>query len=110
MHAGGLRMLSRRKEARYEVHEPAVLTAAEGSGATTFAVTVLDVSRSGLRVSLPARLEVGAEVVVRRPSGLIRGQVRYCRSTGPGEYNAGIQVTDVPTERRRDRRYPVNQD
>ena len=105
---GSLEMASRRKETRYEVHEAAVLTVGRGPSATVFAVTVLDISRSGMRVSLPANLEVDSIVSVRRSSGTICGTIRYSRNAGQGEYHAGIQVTDVPTERRREPRYAVH--
>ena len=102
-------MESRRKEPRYAVSEAAVLTVCSDVGGGIYAVTVLDKSNSGMRISIPVAVSVGTAVEIRRSDGVIRAAVRYCRDVGQG-YNLGVEVTDVPIDRRREPRYRVEQE
>ena len=55
--------------------------------------TVLDVSRSGLRVALPKRIDRGVQVKVKLLHNVILGEVRYCRPV-PGAFQAGIRIRE----------------
>jgi hypothetical protein len=84
----------RRREPRYPRNDPAefrVLSSDSG----TLPATVLDISRSGLRVELPSPVAKGASVEVTLPKEvIIFGEVRYCRAA-EGTYHAGISIQDV---------------
>lgn len=72
--------------------EQAALLRAEGGPGRIYLVTILDVSRSGLRVSCPAGLPSGTVVHVRYENLEIPGDVRYSREVEAGAFHLGIQV------------------
>jgi PilZ domain len=83
----------RRAEARYPTHEPAELELLPGPSEPIYG-TVLDVSRSGLRVALRQRIARGEQVMVKLQRNVIFGEVRYCRAT-PNEFHAGVKIQDL---------------
>ncbi len=83
----------RRSETRYPTQYPAELELLPGPAEPIYG-TVLDVSRSGLRVSLPRRVDRGAQVKVKLRDNLIFGDVRYCRAVS-GAFHAGIHIQDL---------------
>jgi hypothetical protein len=83
----------RRSEARYPAHEPAELETRLGGHEPVYG-TILDVSRSGLRIAIPRRLERGEQVQVKLKRSVIFGEVRYCRAV-PGGFQAGIRIQDL---------------
>src|ERR1700733_1242880 len=83
----------RRTEARYPTQDPAELELLPGSGEPVYG-TVLDVSRSGLRVALPQRLDRGQQVKVTLHGNVIFGEVRYCRAVS-GAFQVGIRIQDL---------------
>jgi len=86
--------VERRSDQRYPTHDPAEVKVLPAGGARISAV-VLDVSRLGLRVVLPAALHKGVEVkVAMEPGVVVLGQVRYCRRTVDG-FQAGISIREV---------------
>jgi hypothetical protein len=62
--------------------------------------TVLDVSRSGLRVVLPRRMDRSEQVKVKLQGNVILGEVRYCRAVS-GAFHVGIRIRELmrPTAR-----------
>lgn len=83
----------RRREARYPAQEPAELEMLYGPREPIYG-TVLDVSRSGLRIELPRRIHRGEEVKVKLKENVIFGEVRYCRAAS-GVFQAGIRIDEL---------------
>jgi hypothetical protein len=87
------KVLERRSEARYQTQDPAELEILPGSRDPFFG-TILDVSRSGLRIALSRRLNRGEQVKVKLHRNVIFGEVRYCRPVSGG-FQAGVKIQDL---------------
>jgi len=85
-----------RKHDRYVVEIPGLLRIAETRGGI-YAVTLLDVSESGFRVSCPKPIPSGTRVEVKCRAAKILGTVRYAREV-EYEFHLGVEaaVVDVP--------------
>lgn len=83
----------RRREARYPTNDEAEIEILTGAGRTVYG-TVVDVSRSGIRVALPVELGKGMELRVTTERTTIRGEVRYCRKAPKG-FHAGVLIRQV---------------
>jgi hypothetical protein len=83
----------RRREARYPTQDPAELEVLPGPSEPVYG-TVIDVSRSGLRVALRQRIGRGERVMIKLHRNVIFGEVRYCRSV-PGGFHAGVKIQDL---------------
>jgi hypothetical protein len=83
----------RRTEIRYPAQDPAELEIMPGPTQPMFG-TILDVSRSGLRVALSRRIDRGVQVKVKLHNNHIFGEVRYCRSVS-GAFHVGIRIKDL---------------
>ncbi len=59
-------------------------------------VHVLDVSKNGLRLEVPERLEPGTVVQIRlvKSCSIITAEVRHCMSVGDG-FQVGVEIQDV---------------
>jgi PilZ domain-containing protein len=80
--------------AGFPCHDPVEIRVIS-EGVSRFPGTVLDVSRSGLRLELATSLTKGSEVEVSvRGHVLIFGEVRYCHRTGDSVH-AGILIREV---------------
>jgi hypothetical protein len=86
------------RDPRYPVEEAGVLLAKQ-MHVEPYLVTVLDVSRSGLRVRCTNGFPIGTEVTVSCRGADIFGTVRYSRiAFGDVEFNVGIQASRVATK------------
>jgi len=85
--------VDRRSETRYQTQDPAEIEILPGPSAPLFG-TVLDVSRSGLRVALQNRISRGEHVKVKLHRNVIFGEVRYCRPV-PNGFQAGLKIQDL---------------
>ena len=86
--------IEKRREARYPTNDAAEVEVVNG-GAGLFSATVLDVSRSGLRLKLDSRINRGAEVkITLQRNVIIYGQIRYCRPL-EGNFDAGVLIQDM---------------
>jgi len=83
----------RRSEARYAAQDPAEIELLPGPSGLIYG-TILDVSRSGLRVALTQRIERGEQIKVKLHHNVIFGEVRYCRLVSGG-FQAGIRIQDL---------------
>jgi PilZ domain len=83
----------RRSEIRYPAQDPAELEILPGPSEPIFG-TILDVSRSGLRVALSKRIDRGEQVKVKLHNNDIFGEVRYCRAVS-GAFHVGIRIKDL---------------
>jgi hypothetical protein len=92
--ARGALFLEKRREARYPTNDPAEVEVVSG-GAGRFSATVLDVSRSGLRLKVDSSLNRGAEVKITLQRNIvIFGQIRYCKPLD-GNFDAGVLIQDM---------------
>lgn len=83
----------RRTEARYPTQDPAELEILPSPSEPIYG-TILDVSRSGLRIALPKRINRGEQVKVKLYGNVIFGEVRYCRAVS-GAFQVGIRIQDL---------------
>jgi hypothetical protein len=85
----------RHKESRYLVDRPGVLkNPVEG----LIAIRVLEVSASGLRVSLPCRLKPFTQVEVEFEGAILKGIVRHCQCVGAAAFTAGVRLSEWDPE------------
>ena len=93
--SGGVLFAEKRREARYPTNDPAQLQILPSNG-TWLPCTVLDISRSGLRLALDTRLRknMRVEVMITPRQVVVFGEVRYCRLSG-GRYHAGLLIEGV---------------
>jgi|HubBroStandDraft_1064217.scaffolds.fasta_scaffold910145_1 hypothetical protein len=82
-----------RTNERFAAKVPAVLQIPAAHGAT-YLVTVLDVSKTGLRVCCPTAISVGTRIEVKVLGATVKGTVRYVREVDH-EFNAGIEADVV---------------
>lgn len=80
----------RRREARYPTQDPAELEIVPGPSEPIYG-TVIDVSRSGLRIAVRQRIGRGQQVMVKLHRNVIFGEVRYCRAH-PGGFFIGLLI------------------
>ena len=79
----------RRTEPRHGINYPTLLRSEQaGIGI----IRILDVSASGLRVSVPFRLTVLSEVEIRIEGASVVGTVRNCTCIAANEFHVGIEL------------------
>jgi hypothetical protein len=84
----------RRREIRYPCEDPVEIRCLHGDG-SSFSATVLDISKSGLRVAVAGLLTEGARVEIVLPKQVvIFGEVRHCTCAGE-MCQAGILIEEV---------------
>ena len=89
-------MSDQRRETRYPCHDPAVVQIVPGDG-RHFRATVLDISRSGMRIELETPVHQGVVIQVALPKqAIIIAEVRHCRHSGD-HYVAGVLINEVYT-------------
>ncbi|HLX44112.1 MAG TPA: hypothetical protein VKR43_11790 [Bryobacteraceae bacterium] len=81
--------MEKRSDRRYPIEEAAVMRV-EGVAGGVYVVTVLDVSKLGLRVSCPVALPLGTRVKVSCHGADIIGEIRYARDVERDGYYLGI--------------------
>ena len=92
--ARGALFIEKRREARYPTNDPAQIEITQG-GAKTVPATVLDVSRSGLRLKVLLTVNRGAEVkITLQTNVIIFGQIRYCRPFEDG-FEIGVLIQEM---------------
>jgi len=90
----GALFLEKRREARYPTNDPAEVEVVNG-GTGRSTATVLDVSKSGLRLKLASSINKGAEVkITLQRNVVIFGQIRYCRPLD-GSFDVGVLIQDM---------------
>src|SRR5260370_38576204 len=93
--AQGIQLLERRSEARYPTRDVAEVQILEKGSLCRVAATILDVSRSGLRIEVRSPIPKGSQVeIIMGRALVIFGEVRYCRRGGEAVY-AGILIQQV---------------
>jgi hypothetical protein len=86
--------MDKRLDRRFPVEEAAVMRV-EGKTGAVYVVTVLDVSRSGLRISCPISLPLETRVNLKCHGAEISGEVRYARNVGYYGFHLGIKANLV---------------
>jgi hypothetical protein len=86
--------MEKRSDQRYPIEEAAVLRV-EGVAGGVYVVTVLDVSKLGLRVSSPVALALGTRVKVSCHGAEITGEIRYARDVERDGYYLGVLASTV---------------
>jgi len=85
----------RRREVRVRTNDLAVLQVVAPFSDDRVSARVMDISKSGLQVSLALNLEPGAVVKVKRAKTVFFGQVRYCRLEQDGQFRAGLLLQEM---------------
>ena len=84
----------RRREPRYPCNDPVVVRILPGDG-SRIPATLIDVSKSGLRLQITQALIKGAEIeIVLSKQIAIFGKVRHCRRVGDA-FHAGILIQEA---------------
>lgn len=78
----------RRSEPRHGINYPTLLRSEAGVAG----IRILDVSASGLRVSVPFQLDLQTEVEIRIDGESVTGLVRNCTRLEANEFHAGIEI------------------
>ena len=92
--SGYLGFPERRRETRYPTHDPVKVEIWQPPMLSVPA-TITNISRSGLRLSLPTRIGKGVQIKITLEHPMvIFGEVRYCRSFGD-TFQAGVQIRDA---------------
>lgn len=90
------RVAQRRSQKRYFVDRVGTLrNPVEGE----IAIRVIDVSISGLRASLPCRLQPQTEVEIEFAGAVLKGIVRHCECLGAGKFTVGIWLPECDPEK-----------
>jgi hypothetical protein len=84
----------KRREPRVATQDSGVLQTITPFSADRLNITVLDISKNGMRVAAPIFMYPGTTVKVRLKSMMAFGDVRYCRRFGYS-FHAGIQLYDA---------------
>lgn len=106
-----LTLLTKRQHVREAVYEPAMVEICDAIGTSVYGAMIANISRSGMRISMPRPVEPGTVLKVQRsdPAMECTATVRYCRPDSREDaYNIGVELT-VPLERRKEPRYRVRE-
>ena len=91
--------IEKRREVRYLCCDPAEVRALGGQ-ATYLPATVIDISRSGMRLEVAICLFRGQEIEIKlQAKAIILGEVRYSRSVKEA-FHIGVRIVDVFYSRR----------
>jgi hypothetical protein len=86
--------IERRRETRYATYDPVEICILDAGG-PRLAGTILDVSRSGVRIETATPIVKGARVEILLPDrAIIFGETRYCRRNSDF-YHVGVAIEDV---------------
>jgi hypothetical protein len=83
-----------RRHARYELQEPGFLRILGPPGGA-FVITILDVSKRGMRIRCSRPLPEGTRVEVRCRNTPIIGEVRYTHGIDPEDVYMGVLAKSV---------------
>jgi hypothetical protein len=90
----------RRREPRLLVGQHGTVISLSGNGNDFSAPGVLiDLAVSGMRLEVPRHADPGTMIYVETESALIVGEVRHCHQGPTGSFEAGVQITDILSDR-----------
>jgi len=84
----------RRSEARVHTDDPAAMNLVDSWTAHRVTIQILDVSRTGMKLSVPNFLTRGTVVQLHLRNSMAFGEVRHCACAG-NRYLAGVLLRDV---------------
>lgn len=91
--------MDRRKEMRYVVAEPAVITVSQPAEFQPIAGQLVDVSRSGLKIRTPHLIHRGANLHVQLKHMVVFGRACYCREISEEmnqqQYDIGVSIDQI---------------
>src|ERR1700682_956806 len=88
-------MNNRRSEPRFFADQPVTVTAIAPTAEQSGAGRIVDFSASGIGLEVEFSLSTGSKVRIQWPRGQVLGEVRYCREKVPGNFRAGVKITEV---------------
>jgi hypothetical protein len=87
--------IEQRRETRYATNDPVEISVLEAGSSVRLGGTVLDVSRSGLRIETAIPISKGSRVEVMLPNrAIIFGKTRFCRRASD-LYHAGLAIEEI---------------
>lgn len=89
--------LEKRRDARYPTNDSALIQVLPASGPPIMSATVVDISKSGLRLETQTIIAKGTriEVMITKPRILVVvGEVRYCRRAGE-LFHVGVLIENL---------------
>jgi PilZ domain len=90
--------MEERREPRYPTRTTATLRVLSDADLSV-CVTVIDISRSGLRAECPQFLRHGSEVSIETKELTVVGTVKNCTEIRSGLFGVGIGIGDVAPHR-----------
>jgi hypothetical protein len=88
------RASERRREPRFSTEGSAKIQSLNPFSPNYSTVSIVDVSKGGLRLESNDRLGIGTLIRVRLNNTIIFGDVRFCNPSGE-KFHAGVQIQDV---------------
>ncbi|HYL74921.1 MAG TPA: response regulator [Bryobacteraceae bacterium] len=86
----------RRKETRYAISEPAIITVSQPAEFRPIEGQLVDISKSGIRIRSPRAIHRGANLHVQLKHMVVFGRARYCRKTpAPDAFEIGLAIDQV---------------
>jgi hypothetical protein len=85
-----------RRHRRFAMEMAGLLRIA-GIAGGIYMISVMDVSKSGLRIQCPRALDAGTRVEIQCRDFSIFGEIRYSRGMAADEFHLGIEATAVVT-------------
>jgi hypothetical protein len=92
-HRRGRTATDRRQDVRIATDEPARMKVLQPLGPST-EIRILDISRSGLKISVPELLAPGTVIQIHMKSAIAFAEVRYSSQCGD-DFHAGVCFQDV---------------
>jgi len=84
----------RRREVRQPTDDPASMQVLSPLDEKRSDIRILDVSKWGMKLSTPERLQVGMVLQIKLKSRFVMGEVRYCTPSGD-RFSIGLQIQDL---------------
>lgn len=87
-----------RREPRIPVRQPGTIIVLSDEGSESTQGTLLDLSKSGMRLDISHRVETGTMVFFVTDSNAVAGEVRYCHQRRSGYFEAGVEIVDIMSD------------
>ena len=91
---------SRRSEARIPCTGKVTAGVMSVHGTRSYEAALVDVSPSGLSLSLPVPVRIAARIYVETESEMLIGEVRHCRPADGGDFIVGLMLIEVVKDAR----------
>ena len=88
-------MQDRRIELRFGSNQAVVVSVLAPKPVRDIRGTIVEASKSGLRLTLGTAVENGAVIEVKWGGATMVGEARYCRQIGPNRYGVGVKISRV---------------